>query len=187
MLRRRDGLKRFLLAALGIAYPFAVYGLFGKVPLWTFFAAALLVGGGQLYRMRRQDGFAAVALAGLAGASVLAGVFFVDALGAVQAYPVAVSLGFAAAFGFSLWRGPTAVERIARLTRPELPPAGVRYARTVTWVWFWFLILNAAISLAAILWGTLAQWALWSGFLSYVAMGALFAGEYVVRRRVLPP
>ena len=122
-------------------------------------------------------------------------IFFVAALGlivllfinarlAVQAYPVIVSLSVAAFFGASLFFPPTVVERIARLTEPDLSPRGVLYTRRVTMVWTVFLIANASVSAATSLWGTLAQWMLWNSLLSYLCMAALFAGEWIVRQRV---
>ena len=51
-------------------------------------------------------------------------------------------------------------------------------------VWVAFLLCNALISLATAVWGTRAQWALWNGLLSYLAMGTLFTVEYAVRRVV---
>jgi len=54
----------------------------------------------------------------------------------------------------------------------------------VTAVWVGFLLVNAAISLWTVLWGSLEQWALWNGLLSYLAMGTLFTAEYLVRRVV---
>ncbi|HLN22604.1 MAG TPA: hypothetical protein VK558_01320, partial [Patescibacteria group bacterium] len=103
---------------------------------------------------------------------------------AVKAYPVAVSLAVAGVFGLSLVYPPTVVERLARLSEPDLPPQGVAYTRKVTLVWVLFLLANAGVSTATALWGSLAQWTLWNGLLSYVAMGTLFAAEFMIRRRV---
>jgi uncharacterized membrane protein len=105
---------------------------------------------------------------------------------AARAYPVAISLATAAVFAVSLRYPPTIVERIARLREPDLPPAGVAYTRQVTRVWVGFLLANAAVSFWTARWGSLDQWALWNGLLSYLAMGALFGGEYLVRRMVHP-
>ena len=51
---------------------------------------------------------------------------------AARAYPVAISLAMAAIFAASLRHPPTIVERIARLSEPDLPPEGVAYTRQVT-------------------------------------------------------
>ncbi len=91
---------------------------------------------------------------------------------------------YAAVFGLSLLFPPTIVERIARITEPNLPPGGVVYTRRVTAIWAVFLLFNAVVSAATALWGTLAQWTLWNGLISYLLMGTLFAGELIVRRAV---
>ena len=184
MKRPRRNIWLFLAIAGGIAYPFIVYAAMGTLPLWVFLALGLGVIGFRLYGMRKDIdlGFWGVALVAVAFLLIL--LFMKNALGAVQAYPVIIGLSFAAVFGFSLLHPPTVAERIARLSEPDLPPAGVRYTRRVTWVWFVFLLGNAAVSVATIIWGTLAQWTLWNGLISYLLMGLLFVGEYAVRNVV---
>jgi uncharacterized membrane protein len=54
----------------------------------------------------------------------------------------------------------------------------------VTQIWTAFLVANAVISSAVGIWGTPAQWMLWNGLISYLLMGALFAGEWTFRRFV---
>ncbi len=103
---------------------------------------------------------------------------------AERAYPVMVSLAFATIFATSLIHPPTLIERIARLREPNLQPAGIVYTRRVTWVWFGFLLINAAISAWTAAFGSLEQWLLWNGLLSYLAMGTLFTAEFMVRRMV---
>ena len=55
----------------------------------------------------------------------------------------------------------------------------------MTIAWTVFLVSNAGVSAATGVWGTLDQWTLWNGLISYLLMGALFGGEYAVRRIVL--
>ena len=103
-------------------------------------------------------------------------------LAALQSYPILLSLGLFCVFGYSLVRPPTVVERIARLREPDLPQDAIPYLRGVTLVWLVFFLANAAVSAATALSGSLELWTLYNGFLSYLIMGALFAGELVVRR-----
>jgi uncharacterized membrane protein len=79
----------------------------------------------------------------------------------------------------------TLVERLARLTTPDLPPRGVRYTRRVTQVWCLFFIVNAALTTLTILHGDLALWSLYNGLISYVLIGVLMGGEWLVRRHVM--
>jgi len=77
------------------------------------------------------------------------------------------------------------IERFARVLDPDLPESGVRYTRKVTIVWIGFFALNGAIALWTVLQPGWAAWTLYNGFLSYVAAGLLFVGEYFVRQRVM--
>ena len=52
---------------------------------------------------------------------------------------------------------------------------------TVTWVWCGFFLLNGLTALALAIHASLAVWALYTGFLSYLLMGTLFALEFLVR------
>ena len=99
-------------------------------------------------------------------------------------YPVAVSVALLCLFGWSLTQPMSLVERLARLQDPELPPAGVRYTRTVTKVWCGFFVLNGGLAVATVWYGDLALWSLYNGLVSYLLMGLLMGGEYLVRLRV---
>lgn len=98
-------------------------------------------------------------------------------------YPVLVSAVMLALFGYSLWQPPSMVERFARLQQADLPAQAIPYTRTVTWVWCGFFIANGAIASATVFMSD-QIWALYNGLISYVLMGLLMAGEYLVRRRV---
>ena len=97
---------------------------------------------------------------------------------------MAVSTALLVLFGLSLWKGPTVVERLARLQEPNLDAHGVAYTRRVTQVWCGFFVLNGSLALATALWGSNATWALYNGLISYGLMGLLMSGEWLVRRRV---
>ena len=162
-----------------VLYPFAVY--FGLPYLSPVLLVALAVGVGAFHLLRRQGGvmprwgfllIPCALLALLAARPVLA----------VQAYPTLVSICLAATFGWSLVHPPTAIERIARLSTPDLSAEAIGYTRSVTQVWMIFFLANASIACACALWATMAIWTLWTGFVSYLLIGFLFAGEVVVRR-----
>ncbi len=85
-------------------------------------------------------------------------------------------------FGYSLYKPPSFVERIARLREPDLPPQAVRYTRRVTFVWCIYFVVNASLATGIALWGSDRAWALYSGAVSYVLAGLLFAVEFLVRQ-----
>jgi uncharacterized membrane protein len=178
--------SRWGLAAIpcGLAYPFLVYFGLAAVPPTVMVMVALgllalrMVGWRRLASPGPWAGIAAPTILIPAVCLVLSPEL------AVKAYPVAISLATALLFLASLRFPPSIVERIARISRPDLPPEAVAYTRTVTAVWAAFLIGNALVSTATALWGSLELWTLWNGLLSYLAMGVLFLGEWVVRRQV---
>jgi uncharacterized membrane protein len=107
----------------------------------------------------------------------------IDGWIAAKIYPVALSLAAAYAFGISLWRPPSLIERFARIGEPDLPAAGQSYCRIVTMIWTVWLAVNAAIAALLAVLGSKEAWALWTGLLAYLIMGALFGGEMLIRPR----
>jgi uncharacterized membrane protein len=168
--------------AIGVAYPFLVYfGLRTFPPglvalsLIVPLAARAALGSRKSGRDSLPYLIAGVVVIALAARSPVVG---------LKAYPVLLSLGFAAVFAHSLVWPPTIVERIARLSQPELPLEANSYLRRVTIAWLMFFIINAAISAATAASGSLRLWTLYNGLISYLAMGVMFATEFVVRQFV---
>ncbi|MGF6377584.1 putative membrane protein [Paraburkholderia atlantica] len=102
-------------------------------------------------------------------------------------YPSLVNVGLLIAFGATLARGPSMIEKFARLGSPDLPAGAVRYTRRVTQVWCGFFVLNGAFSAYTALYWSRASWSLYNGVIAYGLIGALLAGEYVWRRLVVLP
>jgi uncharacterized membrane protein len=100
-------------------------------------------------------------------------------------YPVLVNASLGLLFALSLVHPPSAIERIARLREPALPPEGVRYTRRVTIAWIGFFVVNGAIALYTAMLTPLATWALYNGLIAYVLIGAMFAVEFAIRRVVM--
>ncbi|HBT4816554.1 TPA: hypothetical protein NPO41_003139 [Klebsiella quasipneumoniae subsp. quasipneumoniae] len=100
-------------------------------------------------------------------------------------YPVVVNSVMLAVFGGSLWSTMPIIERLARLREPDLPERAVRYTRRVTQIWCAFFIINGGIALFTALYGNLSLWTAWNGMISYLLMGTLMAGEWLVRQQVI--
>ena len=178
--RRTPRLLAALLLVISVAYPVVVYLALGHVsPRWiALLLVALAMARAWVTREPFWLGAAALALV-LAGASFLG-----DRWGPLKLYPALVNLVMLGLFSMSLWRGPSVVERLARMRETNFPPAAVAYTRRVTQVWCAFFVVNGLVAVATALWASAAVWALYNGLLSYVAMGALMGGEWLVRRRV---
>ncbi|WP_152207132.1 hypothetical protein [Marinobacter changyiensis] len=151
----RGGVSMAVLALVPIAVIHLVRAAQGNAVSWVWFALCLMLG----------------AWTWLAQSSL-----------GVKAYPVLVSGGLLLVFVWTLVYPPTAIERLAKLREPALPPSGVRYTRHVTWVWVGFFAINGSIA-AATLWAEDYVWALYNGLISYLLMGALFLGEFLFRQR----
>lgn len=165
---------------LSVAYPLVVYWAMGRFePRWL--AVLLLV----LALLRALATRQAVWLAAAGGAALLAtlATLFNEAL-PLKLYPALVNAVLLAVFATSLAFPPSAVERIARMTEPDLPPEGVAYTRRVTQVWCVFFVFNGVLALVTALWMSDRAWALYNGLIAYVLIGVLFSAEWLVRRRV---
>ena len=168
------------LAIATLLYPGIVYVTRTVVPPLTFVAVALALVGLRLATLRSpidqvwRAPFVIVA-------TVIVLLAALDTPLAVKAYPVAVSLAAASVFGATLLHPPSLIERFARLREVELPPAALSYCRKVTIVWTVWLSANTIIAAILALPGNDAAWALWTGLVAYLIMGALFACEIVVR------
>ncbi|WP_328188636.1 hypothetical protein [Marinobacter sp. OP 3.4] len=172
-------LSRLLIGGLTLLYPLAVYWALtrGGVSM----AALALVPIAVVHGLRAAKG-TATSWIWFGLCLLLAAWTWLaqDSIG-VKAYPVLVNGGLLLAFVWTLAYPPTAIERLARLREPELPPSGVRYTRYVTWVWVAFFAMNGSIA-AATLWAEDHVWALYNGLISYLLMGALFLGEFLFRQ-----
>lgn len=67
-----------------------------------------------------------------------------------------------------------------------LSPAELRYTRKVTVAWTVFFVLNMLATLLLFEFATIKAWSFFVNFLSLPLVAIMFAGEYLVRRRVLP-
>ena len=99
-------------------------------------------------------------------------------------YPVAVNTWLFILFFSSLRARQSVVERLARLSEPDLSPAGVIYTRRVTQVWCLFFVCNGFLALYTCLKGDVALWALYNGGVSYLLIGLLMGIEWIVRKRL---
>ncbi|GLQ96120.1 hypothetical protein [Dyella mobilis] len=174
-------LTSILLPLVGVLYPFVVYFGMDRVPPPMF---ALVLGAIWLIRapaLLKQPGGRLMLGAALTYCALLA---FSGNDALERWYPTLISALLLCAFGLSLIYGPPLVERIARVREPDLPDAAIPYTRKVTWVWVGFFVFNGVVSAALTLWARLSLWTLYNGLIVYFIMGTLFAGEWLLRRRL---
>jgi uncharacterized membrane protein len=173
---------------LGIAYPAMVYlALQVMNPRWVaaliaglFLLRLLVVSPGKAAGTLRALGWPALAVgAVLAGAGVSN-----DPL-ALLLTPALINLALFASFIRSLGRPETVIEALARAQAGPLADDfsddEIGYCRTLTQLWSAFFALNGGVCAALAVAAPLEVWALYTGFVAYLVIGALFATEYVYR------
>lgn len=99
-------------------------------------------------------------------------------------YPPLVNLTFFIFFTISLIHPPTVIEKIARRQHPEMPARAIAYTRKVTQAWCLFFLVNGGISLMSISYSE-EWWVLYNGFIAYILIGLMLAGEYLIRIKVI--
>ena len=172
---------KILLGILSVLYPLLWY--YGREQGWFYpLAGFMLLLWLARAAMQRDPGQRRV--------SFLVAAFFAAILlfrrpDSMYWYPVWVNGLLLLLFGLSLTQKQSLIERLARLQHPDLPPEGVRHTRRVTQIWCGFFVFNGATA-AALAWLQWHDWwAVYTGIVSYILMGALFAGEWVYRKLVL--
>jgi uncharacterized membrane protein len=96
--------------------------------------------------------------------------------------PVIVSGYLFWTFSASLRDGMPMIERFARIVEDDLPDFTIPYCRKVTIVWCVFLAANALCVLVLALAAPIEWWALYSGLIAYLLLGAIFFGEFLVHK-----
>lgn len=186
LLLKLKTIVRWAMPLAVIAYPIAVWcglknwgtGILAPL-LITVFLLRLLTFRGKLSRLTFFGKAIAVTGIVLVAASVV-----LRETSLLLYYPVAVDGILLGLFFSSLYGRQSLVERLARLSEPDLPPEGVIYTRRVTQVWCVFFLCNGAFALYTCLKGDMALWALYNGGISYLLIGLLMGMEWIVRKRL---
>lgn len=97
--------------------------------------------------------------------------------------PALVNVSLLVTFAVTLRSGAVPlIERFARMQHEDLSDSELRWCRKLTAVWCTFFVLNGAAIVVLALVAPLSWWALYTGALSYVLVGLLGAGEYILRK-----
>jgi uncharacterized membrane protein len=169
---------------LALAYPFLVFGaLRGLQPraVAAALAVVLLLRAVTLWRRPQRDEVRRLLPPAAAVAAVLLGAVLSNDERFLLVVPTLMNAVLFVSFARTLFGGPTLVETLARLQVPDLPEVEVRYCRSVTLVWCVFFVVNGGVALWLALARDLSLWTLYTGLVSYLLVGLLFAVEFVVR------
>ena len=172
----------FLAVLVTLLYPLTIWLGEGKIEPRALAGVLLLAGFARLASAQRSR-----ATRWWLGGTMLLVLLAVwdNAMVPLKLYPVIVNATLLGVFAYSLIIPPSAIERIARMREPQLPAPAIGYTRRVTQIWCVFFFVNGAIALYTALYASSALWSFYNGFLAYIFIGLLFAGEYCVRRRVM--
>lgn len=95
--------------------------------------------------------------------------------------PVLVNLALLGTFGASFFQRETLVEALAFAQAGSLSAEERAYCRKLSAVWCAFFVANGAIAAELAFAGTRGAWALYTGGIAYLAMGMVFAVEFIYR------
>lgn len=184
-----------LLAAGLLAYPFLVYfGLYHFEPriLYGILGGILLLRFVlRVPRLETRNFVKALSPLIAVGLVVALGILTNSEL-YMLFLPALITLSLAVVFGYSLYEGPSMIETFARMEVADLTPEDRDYCRDVTLVWVVFMLANSTLVVVLALatsrgvrlagFDPLAVWTVYTGVVSYVLVGLLFAGEYLYRK-----
>ncbi|WP_133180337.1 hypothetical protein [Shewanella decolorationis] len=172
-------LLQVLTALALIAYPVAVYLGLNYLPAGTIALILCLLLVVRL--MLQKQKVKTLVLPLLVGIGLTAGSFVAKRSDWLLYYPVVINLTMLALFSYSLYQGPSMIERFARLKEPDLPDEAIGYLKKVTLLWCGLFILNGTVAAYTAAFTSLATWTLYNGLIAYVLMGLLLGGEWLYR------
>lgn len=87
-------------------------------------------------------------------------------------------------FGHTLLPGhePLVSQLARRIHRDDYSDEIARYTRQTTWAWTLYFVAMGLVSVLLFVTAPLAVWSYFVNFISFLTLGAMFAGEYAVRR-----
>jgi uncharacterized membrane protein len=175
-------MSTFLAVLLTLIYPLTLWLAEGRIEPRVLAGVLLLAGFARLASMQMSQ-----AVPWWIGATMLLVILALwgNAMLPLKLYPVIVNATLLGVFAYSLMKPPTAIERLARMRDPQLPATAIGYTRRVTQLWCLFFAVNGVIAFYTALYASSALWSFYNGFVAYILVGLLFAGEYCVRRRVM--
>lgn len=175
-----SGTLRALLAVLAILYPVLVYvgiGYFRPGVFGLLLAVIVIL---RLTGLSSEDRRQLLVPTTIAFVYAVA-VALSDNATLLRFYPAMINAMMLLAFGRTLLDPPSLIERALKARGTDIDEEGRIYVRHVTAVWCVFFAINGSIAIYTALYSSWQTWALYNGILAYIAMGALFCIELIVR------
>ncbi|MDR2659187.1 MAG: AMP-binding protein [Spirochaetaceae bacterium] len=107
----------------------------------------------------------------------------------LKLYPVIINAAMFFCFAGTFFFPPVIIFRLARIQDKTIKNSLAekqieRYCKKVTAAWCLFFVLNGATALYTVFWGNDTMWAVYNGGISYILMGIMFMGEWLIRKTV---
>jgi uncharacterized membrane protein len=173
-----------VVAVLAFVWPLVSEPLVDVLGVRALAAALLFVSAGSLLVVGRALP-AGVAL-GDADSLALLALVLASAASGERVFLLLVPAWLQVALARMFWRsvrdGESIFERVAFGIQPHAPDFIRPYCRKSTSAWAGFFLLNALLIAALAVFGPLAWWRNFTGWIVWLTMGALAAGDYVVRK-----
>jgi uncharacterized membrane protein/acyl-CoA synthetase (AMP-forming)/AMP-acid ligase II len=115
--------------------------------------------------------------------------FIVNSSIILKLYPLLMNILLLIFFGSTLFFPPSMIFRFALMQDKSIQSSlnGKRvaaYCRKVTVAWCVFFVFNGSMAAWTIFSGSDMLWSVYNGGISYILIGTLFAGEFIVRKTV---
>jgi len=115
--------------------------------------------------------------------------FIINSSIILKLYPLLMNILLLISFGSTLFFPPSMIFRFALMQDKSIQSSlnGKRvaaYCRKVTVAWCVFFVFNGSMAAWTIFSGSDALWSVYNGGISYILIGTLFAGEFIVRKTV---
>lgn len=174
-----------------LLYPYLVYKGVQDGSAW--FAPAVIAGIYFYQAIKAQQAWLRVQKLAIVLLLLLGAIFYQDIL--AKLLPIMIQLSLMLFFAKTLLhgKGPSLVERFARLDFPgvPMPPVMVNYCRQVTIIWTGFFAFNIITCIVLALFAPVEWWAIFTGVLIFVLSIVLMIAEYFwrhfyFRRQKLP-
>ncbi|MFC1518480.1 hypothetical protein ACFL6Z_02040 [Pseudomonadota bacterium] len=172
-------LLQIITAIALVCYPLAVYFGLQFLPPGSIALLLCIILIARLVLNKQQ--LASMALPLIVGIGLTATSFIAKRNDWLLYYPVVINLTMLGLFSYSLKKGPSMIERLARLKEPDLPDAAIGYLNKVTLLWCGLFVLNGSVALYTARFSTLELWTLYNGLIAYLLMGILLGGEWLYR------
>ncbi|GHV96032.1 hypothetical protein AGMMS50293_23520 [Spirochaetia bacterium] len=121
---------------------------------------------------------------------VIGGVsLFVDSPVILKLYPALADLAYVTIFTTSFFFPPPFafyfIEIFDRTMKDKIPKHQFeRYCFKATLVWCCFFVVDGIIAVCTVIWGSDIIWAIYNSGITYVAMGLIFLGEFIVIKMI---